>query len=120
MNNASFGIIDYMAGLTTFSVDEQVLKRIAHDRGVLDYDPDMLTTKDRDLLLADILYTIYVSGKNIPSFQQQHGQYSTSTGTQTIDKEAIYASMMRIYRKWGDPKADTIQTSELTWIHENE
>lgn len=117
----AFDIIEYMSGLTTLTVDESVLKRIAYDRGVIDFEYyEQLTERDKDLILADILYSVYVSGKNIPSFQHQHGQFSTSTGSQNIDKESIYDTMVSLYKKWGDSRIETIPSSSLKWIEESD
>lgn len=105
-----------MSGLTAFVLDDAVLKRIALDRNVADVVPEELTQKDKDLLLADILFEIYMGPNNIPSFQHQHGQFSTSIGQQTFgSKDGIYNMMMRLYRKWGDEKADLIPESSLKW-----
>ena len=117
---AEFNIIDYMSGLTGFVLDESVLQRIALDRGVSEVDSyDVLTQRDRDLLTADILLAVYMAGDDLPSFQHQHGQFSTSTGKQTIkDKDHICALLRFYYGKWGDEKLDLIPESSLRWIPE--
>ena len=73
----SLGIIQYMSGLTGFILEEDVLLRIAHDRhfheGVMACD---LSQRDRDLLLADILFTVLCSPSGLPSRSHQHGQFS--------------------------------------------
>ena len=114
----SFDIIEYLSGLTTFVLDEAVLKRIAIDRGVYGCQlPEKLDQRLKDLLLADILYAIVLGPSNIPSLQYQHGQFSTSTGSQKIeDKEELYRTMLRLYQKWGDEKADLIPTSSMQWL----
>lgn len=114
-----FDIIEYMSGLTIFPLDETILNRIAIERGVTCYQSfGQLTQRDKDLLLADILFTVFVSGENIPSFQHQHGQFSTSTGSTKIDKDNFLDTMRRLYAKWGDEKLDLIPQSSLRWIQE--
>lgn len=117
---AEFNIIDYMSGLTGFVLDESILKRIALDRGVSETESyDELTEQDKDLLTADILLAVYQAGDELPSFQHQHGQFSTSTGKQTIkDKEHICNLLRFYYGKWGDEKLALVPTSSLRWIPE--
>lgn len=110
-------IIDYIDGLTAFVLDKAVLKRIALDRGVLETDPKELTEKQKDLLHADILYVVWSGPANTPSLSHQHGQFSTTRGSQTYgDKEAIYDTMITLYRKYGDAKLDLIPESSLSWM----
>ena len=114
----AFNIIDYMSGLSGFVLDDSVYRRIATERGVLEarcYED--LTERDRDLLLADILYVVLVSPNTLPSIQHQHGQFSTSIGNQPIrDKDALYRLMMRLYRKWKEEKEEISSfASELVW-----
>lgn len=117
MNN-TFDIIEYMSGLTAFVLDESVLKRIAMDRGVMEVtDYSELTQKDKDLLTADIYYTLCYGPSSLPSFQHQHGQFSTSTGQQSIkDKENMIHIMRVLYGRWGDEKAELISDSSLQWL----
>ena len=117
---AEFNIIDYMSGLTGYVLDESILQRIALERGVSEVDAyELLTERDRDLLTADILLAVLMAGNTIPSFQHQHGQFSTSTGQQNIkDKDSICNLLRYYYGKWGDEKLDLIPVSSLRWINE--
>lgn len=117
---AEFNIIDYMSGLTGYVLDESVLNRIALERGVSEVDSfDALTERDRDLLTADILLTVLQSGNTLPSFQHQHGQFSTSTGQQNIkDKDNICNMLRWYYGRWKDPKLDLVPESSLRWVNE--
>lgn len=117
---AEFNIIDYMSGLTGYVLDESILNRIALERGVAEVDSfDALTQRDKDLLTADILLTVLMAGSDLPSFQHQHGQFSTSTGKQTIkDKDHICNMLRWYYGKWDDEKLDLIPVSSLHWINE--
>lgn len=104
----AFSIIRYMSSLTGFTFDEAVLERIAIERGV-DKAEDFsdLTQKDRDLVLADLLFVIFTSPSETASLTKKHGQFSQTIGSQVItDKDDIYDLMMRLYRKWNDPMAD--------------
>ena len=74
---AQFDIIKYISSLTGFAVDKSVCERIAMERGVEDVTSiSELEQKDKDLLLADLLYTIYISPNSSASLTQQHGSYT--------------------------------------------
>lgn len=115
---AAFDIIEYMSGLTGFVLDESNLKTIALERGVSEVTEfSQLTKRDKDLLRADILLTVVLAGDNIPSFQRQHGQFSTSTGQQTIkSKDDILDILRNIYGKYKDEKLELVPTSCLQWM----
>ena len=115
---ATFDIIEYMSGLTGFVLDESNLKTIALERGVSEVTEfAQLTQRDKDLLTADILLTVILAGNNFPSFQHQHGQFSTSTGQQNIkDKDTIINILRNLYGKWGDEKLELVPTSCLQWM----
>lgn len=115
-----FDIIEYLSGLTNFVFDKAVLKRIAIERGV-----DRVTSfrqleqKQKDLLLADLLFTVYVSPNSSASMTQQHGAYSQTVGSQTInDKRGIYKTLVSLYKKWNDEKLEIAENSDggLQWI----
>lgn len=117
-----FDIIEYLSGLTQFTFDKAVLKRIALERGVAEIDDfDDLTAQDKDLLRADLLYTAFLSPNVWASSTQSHGSYTKSIGSQTIysvDKERLYNLIVGIYSKYNDDKLDEIKGNEATlqWI----
>lgn len=117
---AQFDIIKYISSLTGFAVDKSVCERIAVERGVADVTSiGELEQKDKDLLLADLLYTIYVSPNSSASLTQQHGAYSQTVGSQTInDKKGIYNTMIALYKKWNDEKSEAVNAMEggLQWL----
>lgn len=115
-----FDIIEYLSGLTGFVFDKAVLKRIAIERGVIGVTSySELEQQQKDLLLADLLYTVYVSPNSSASMTQQHGAFSRTVGSQTInDKEGIYNIMLSLYRKWNDEKLEAVQSMDggLQWL----
>ena len=118
----SLGIIQYMSGLTGFILEEDVLLRIAHDRhfheGVMACD---LSQRDRDLLLADILFTVLCSPSGLPSRSHQHGQFSETVGKQTVEnRQMLYQMMRRLYEKWNDDQLSLLGSGSLVWINETE
>ena len=115
----SIGIIEYISGLTGFIFDKSVLIRIAIDRGVLGKDPADLSQQERDLLTADLLYTAFLSPNTMASRTDQHGSFTRTVGSQTIQsREDIYNMMKRLYRKWNDDKAEEVEASSATlrWL----
>lgn len=108
---ASFDIIRYMSSLTGYVFDDAVLERIALERNVAEVGSFAeLSEKDKDLLTADLLFVLYTSPSQSASISKKHGQFSMSIGGQTItDKDGIYNLMMRLYKKWEDPKAEELE-----------
>ena len=117
---ASFDIIRYMSSLTGYVFDDAVLERIALERnvaGVASFSE--ITEKDKDLLTADLLFVLYTSPSKSASISKKHGQFSMSIGGQTItDKDNIFDTMMRLYKKWEDPKAEGLERmgGGLEWM----
>jgi len=117
---AQFDIISYMSSLTGFSFEKSVLERIALEREVeyIQYIDD-LSQKDRDLLLADLLFVVYTSPTQTSSLTKQHGAFSQTIGSQYIsDKRGIYELMTRLYTKWNDPKMEVVNdmVGGLVWL----
>ena len=117
---AGFDIIRYMSSLTGYIFDDAVLERIALERNVSDVCSFAeITEKDKDLLTADLLFVLYTSPSQSASFSKKHGQFSMSIGGQTItDKDGIFDTMMRLYQKWEDPKAEELERfgGGLEWM----
>lgn len=117
-----FDIIEYLSGLTQFTFDKAVLKRIALERDVAEIDDfEDLTQEQKDLLRADLLYTAYLSPNVWASSTQSHGSYTKSIGSQTMytaDKERLYNLIVGIYRKYDDDKLVEIEGNEATlqWL----
>jgi hypothetical protein len=119
----TFDIIEYLSGITMFTFDKAVLKRIALDRDVADVTEYIfLDTKTKDLLKADLLYAAYLSPNVWASSTHSHGSYTKTIGSQTIyseDKERLYNTFVDIYKKYDDPKLEEIESSgggTLQWL----
>lgn len=115
-----FDIIEYLAGLTGYVFDKAVLKRIALDRGVNEVsDYEELDSKTKDLLLADLLYVVYLSPNVWASSQQSHAGFSHSVGSQTTyaeDKKRLYNTFLSIYKKYDDAKLNEVSGGTVQWI----
>lgn len=113
-----FDILSYMSSMTGFVFDKPVLERIAIERGVRNVTSlEQLTQRDRDLLLADLLFIIWTSPTQSSSISKKHGSFSLTIGSQYIsDKANMYDLMNKLYRKWGDPKLDDLEEQGLQWM----
>lgn len=115
----AFDIIEYLSGLTGFVFDKAVLKRVAIERGVIGVrEYSQISQQTRDLLLADLLLVVYLSPNSWASHTNQHGAYTVTVGSQTLNsKDSIYDMMMRIYKKYGDAKMDSVPdtSANLMW-----
>lgn len=117
-----FNILNYLAGLTGYVFDKDVLVRVAWERDVTDVTSyDELDQKIIDLLRADLLYTAYTSPSNWASSTNSHGSFTSSTGSQMVskaDKERLYDMFMAIYKKYGDERYNEIEESQgnLQWL----
>lgn len=96
---AEFNIINYMRGLTGYVFREDVLRRIAVERGVENATSiEDIDRRSRNLMIADMLMVLFTSPSNSGSKTKSHGDFSISIGGQIItDKSDIYALMMRLY-----------------------
>lgn len=116
---AEFDIYKYIEGLTGFVFDKTVIERIALDRGVSEITSyDELTKRDKDLLLADLLYTAYCSPNMMASHTHQHGSYSKTVGSQTINRDELYQIFMGIYRKYDEDELLDGIGGRVKWIDE--
>lgn len=117
-----FDIIEYLSGMTQFTFDKAVLKRIALERGVYEVtDFAEIDKKTRDLMQADLLYAAYVSPNVWASSTQSHGSYTKTIGSQTIyveEKERIYNLFRGIYKKYDDDMLEVVDdlSGTLQWI----
>lgn len=119
--DAKFNIIEYLSGLTAFVFDKAILKRIALDRGVYNIvEYSDLTTQQKELLRADLLFVAYMSPNVWASSTNSHGSFTQTVGSQTVysdDKERLYNVFMGIYKKYNDEKLDEIETiGNLQWL----
>lgn len=115
-----FDIIEYMKSLTGYSISESVLNRIAMERGVSDVkDYKELGQREKDLILADILFVAYTSPYQTSSHTKQHGAFSQTIGSQIItDKKSLLNMIIAYYKKWNDEKLETIENLNggLQWL----
>lgn len=112
-------LLEYLSGMTSYAFDESVLNRIALDRGVMeDAMVGDLTKEQKDLIFADMLFTVWSGPNNLPSFTHQHGQFSHTIGQQTMgDKDRLLEMIRNIYKLYEDEKLELLpEESNLQWM----
>lgn len=118
--NEQFDIYEYLSGLTGFYFDKAVLKRVAMRRGVVNASSiSDIDDKMEDLLTADLLMSAYLSPTSTPSMTKQHGSFTMTVGSQTINsKKDLYDMFVHLYKKWGDANLDKAEAlgGELQWL----
>lgn len=121
---ADFNIINWLGNRVGYEIPHQTLENIVLERGCSDVVSfDELQPRDKDLLLADVLFYLWSSPTQTASTTRSHGDFTESKGSQVMtDKRNIYRLMMSLYKKWNDPMADLVEESDggLQWIDEND
>lgn len=117
-----FDIITFVGSLTNYDIPEDAAKTIVMRRGLSNIkDYSELEPRDIDLLEADVLYFMYKSPAQTSSKSWGHGDSSERIGTQRVtnkERELMYKTLMSLYRKWGDPRAEEIAELDTTvqWL----
>ena len=121
--SASFNIISYLAGMTGFVFDREILFRVALDcnvDSVTDYTE--LTQEDKDKCRIALLETVLVSPHTTASQPNEHGGYRTQTGSQTITEavlENVKSELRKLYDKYDmQDKLDALNdmSATLQWM----
>lgn len=116
----NFDIVTWMGARVGYDMPRQTLVNIAMERGLADVSTfEELSSKDKDLLLADTLFYLWSCPTQTASHSWSHGDASENRGSQIMtDKKNIYNLMMSLYKKWGDPMADLALESSggIQWL----
>lgn len=122
-----FDIIDYLSGLTNFVFDKSVLNRVAIECGIREVSSYVdLTEEQKDRCKISLLETIVFGPYQTASVSNQHGNYQSNIGAQTITSaslESIKSELKRLYKKYDEAaKIDALAgvDGELTWIEETD
>lgn len=96
---ASFDIISYLGSLVGYPVSKESLERIATERGLRDVtDWTEITRRQRNLVIADILFILFTSPSNTGSTTRSHDGFTVTVGGVILtDKSDMYALMMKLY-----------------------
>ena len=121
--NESFDIIDYLSGLTGYTFDISVLRRVALDCGVIEVQEySELTEEQKDRCKMGLLETLILSPHQSASQTDKHGEWQTQTGAQTLTPANIERAkdeLKRLYTKYGEEeKLESLEGSgaNLEWL----
>lgn len=97
---SKFNIIEYASSLIGYPVPQKVVARIIDERGLMDVtDWTEVSTRDKNLIIASLLFYLFTSPSNTGSRSKQHGDFTvTIGGTIITDKNDIFALMNRIWQ----------------------
>jgi hypothetical protein len=111
-----------MSNMTGYTFEREALEQIALNRGVSEItDFAELTTRQKNLVLADMLFIIFTSYSNSGSSTKQHGDYSVTVGAKIItDKADIYKLMTALYENPDSELGDVLSENQggVRWINE--
>lgn len=115
-------VFEWVNKLTRYLIDEIVLQTICYDRGVDDWSETLykeLTVKQRELIEADVVVNaVMFSPSSTASHSQSHGSYQQMQGAQTdLFQKPKLSWAMQIYKKYGDPKFDELNTDRIRIIN---
>lgn len=117
-----FNIIKWLKNRVGYDIPTGTIENIVLERGLQDVtDFAELTQKDKDLLLADLLFYLWTCPTQTASKSWSHGDQTKSIGSQMLtDKANIYNLLMALYRKWDDPMVETVEdmSGGVQWINE--
>lgn len=103
---AEFNIVKWLKNRVGYEVPTEKVEVIVIERGLQDVkEYSELTQKDKDLLLADVLFLLLTSATQTGSKSWQSGGTTMSIGSQSLTgKERFYDMMTSIYQTYDDPK----------------
>lgn len=106
MADSKFNIINYLAGMTGFVFDKDVLQRIALDCGVSEVtDYSELTQENKDRCMIALLRTILNTPYSTASHTSKHGEWQEQIGSQSLTaafREDIRAQLKKLAQKYDD------------------
>lgn len=106
MAESKFSIINYLAGMTGFVFDKDVLERIALDCGVSEVtEYSELTQENKDRCMIALLRTILNTPYSTASHTSKHGEWQEQIGSQSLTaafREDIRAQLKKLAQKYDD------------------
>lgn len=106
MAESKFNIINYLAGMTGFVFDKDVLQRIALDCGVSEVtEYSELTQENKDRCMIALLRTILNTPYSTASHTSKHGEWQEQIGSQSLTaafREDIRAQLKKLAQKYDD------------------
>jgi phage terminase large subunit-like protein len=108
-------VLEWLKASTRYTFEEETFRKIAYDRGCEPEDDVYgggVTERQRQLMIADIIFTaVLLSPSSTSSLQQAHNGYQKTIGAETDyyqDDKITYA--IKIYKLYEDEKADILES----------
>ena len=122
--NESFDIYDdFLSGLTAYTFDISVLKRVALECGVAEVkEYSELTEEQKDRCKIGLLETLLLTPYQSASQTDRHGEWHTQTGAQTLSAaniERVKNEIKGLYKKYGEEeKLESLENADanLEWM----
>ena len=121
--NESFDIHDFLSGLTGYTFDISVLKRVALECGVAEVaEYSELTEEQKDRCKIGLLETLLLTPYQSASQTDRHGEWQTQTGAQTLSAaniERVKSELKGLYKKYGEEeKLESLENADanLEWM----
>lgn len=119
----SFDIYDFLSGLTGYTFDISVLRRVALECGVAEVaEYSELTEEQKDRCKIGLLETLLLTPYQSASQTDRHGEWQTQTGAQTLSVsniERVKDELRRLYKKYEeDEKLENLENADanLEWL----
>lgn len=107
-------VLDWLKASERYTFEDGTFEKIAAERGC-DIEADAfdaeITQRQRDLMLADIIFTaVLLSPSNTASLSQSHNGYQKVIGQEqdTYRKDKLKFALA-IYKKYDDEKAELLE-----------
>lgn len=109
-------ILDWLTSSTRYSFAEDAFIAIAAGRGIEDVNADMntLTEKERDLMIADLIFTaMMLSPSSTSSISRSHNNFQHTVGSETdlYQKDKLNYAMY-IYKRYDDPRYEILANAK--------
>lgn len=109
-------ILDWLTSSTRYSFDENAFIAIAAGRGIKDVtsDLDTLTEKEKDLMVADLIFTaMMLSPSSTSSISKSHNNFQYTVGSETdlYQKDKLNYAMY-IYKRYDDPRYEVLANAK--------
>lgn len=102
-------ILEWMEGKCRYNFEDTTLQTIAFDREIdTNDDATSLTTRNTELLMADIIFTALILSPSSTSSQLlSHNNFQKNVGSESVSetkRKYDLKFMESIYKKYDDPK----------------
>lgn len=114
-------VLEWLKWSSRYNIEDRSYEKIAIDREIsIDADAMTLTTEQKELLIADILFVaLILSPSSTSSIESTHNNFSRKIGGESLNNERYLkdkAIMEGIYKKYGDARYEMLQANGVAKI----